>query len=155
MLLTLAGAVEGGSLFVACSSSVPPVSGIGSQGMLDSGGAPLADSGPPQPKPDGGNPVDFDATAGDGAGGPDATGGDSAADMVDSANQPIDVASLPDVRSLDAYAPCGFLTCQGCCESDGGCVPGLDSIACGGSGNTCLDCTLTSQTCNAATAACQ
>ena len=40
-------------------------------------------------------------------------------------------------------------SCNGCCDSTGNCVPGMDDTACGMGGGTCSDCTTVGGTCRA------
>jgi hypothetical protein len=145
-MVFLSGGVAGACVLIACSSP-PPVSSVGN-------GPPVATEA---------------SVAGEGGEGgettPDANGVDAGsgdAGIRDTGSTPeapyelVDVASLPDAQSLDATMPCDFLSgCSGCCEGDGACAIGTDPTACGTSGNACVDCTQSSQTCNAATLACQ
>ena len=149
-MVILSGGVAGACVLVACSGSPPPVSGIG--------------NGPP-----GATEASVASEGGEGGEGGETTADATAMDVAsaeagirDTGSAPeapyqlVDVASLPDAQSLDATMPCDFLSgCMGCCEGDGACVPGANPTACGTSGNACVDCTQSSQTCNASTFACQ
>jgi hypothetical protein len=42
---------------------------------------------------------------------------------------------------------CTFGECTGCCDFSNNCQNGLSSTACGNGGATCIDCTISSQTC--------
>lgn len=135
-----------------CSSDQPPV---------------VTTSGTPSNLPGDGGVVYFDATpfldtgkadttVSDSDTGQDAVVGHDSAEpdtsQVGDDSGRVDVASLPDVQSLDNYVPCGFLSCSpGCCNGANVCVSGADDDACGGSGNPCQNCLLTNQTCQSFT----
>jgi hypothetical protein len=132
----------------ACSSSEPPIVTTGDQNPGGKNDAAVVDTGG----------VIFDAAqyldGNDGANAQDAS--PDAIVVRDAAEEDsaptdtglVDVASLPDAASLDAYVGCAFLTCSpGCCNAAGQCVGGDSNTECGSSGNACQDCTSTSQTC--------
>jgi hypothetical protein len=48
-----------------------------------------------------------------------------------------------DSSTDDVFVPvggCGFATCTGCCDANGGCHEGHDTSACGGQGEQCKSC---------------
>jgi hypothetical protein len=56
---------------------------------------------------------------------------------------PEDVVAPEDVSTEDVFTPpggCGYTTCSGCCDSNGGCHQGSDTSACGGQGEQCSTC---------------
>jgi hypothetical protein len=152
--LVVAGILAGGCGLLACSAGANPPLATSEDGIVDGGnvdgtliGRGTADASSSQESGDAG-----DATGSAAADAREAAGETGVADAPYAL---IDVASLPDALGLDAFAPCDFLSCSpGCCQS-GVCVPGTDPAACGGSGNACVDCTKTSQTCNPGTTECQ
>jgi len=144
----------GGAILFACSSSPPVQSTVDGVTDASSTDAPKTDGAQQQSAPDG------DQSKGEDGRTEDATGSnmDASKETPDVGYSLVDVASLPDVAGLDAYSPCAFLTCSGgCCPSDGGaCVmPGTADTTCGSEANACVDCTLTSQTCNPQSWQCQ
>jgi hypothetical protein len=79
---------------------------------------------------------------------PEAATADSrASDAADASDAPTDTQPPPHDASdggaeaaPEAAAPCAS-TCPGCCEPDGGCAPGVTTLACGANGAACAVCT--------------
>jgi hypothetical protein len=51
-----------------------------------------------------------------------------------------DVSVPPEEDVSVPVGGCGFATCTGCCDANGGCHQGSDTSACGGQGEQCQSC---------------
>jgi hypothetical protein len=149
----LAAGATGGALVSACSSSSPPPVDTSPSGTDAGPGATDGRSGSQDaPRADALSVEDGGADTGTSL---DAANGQEDSGPADAPYGGIDVNTLPEAGTFDAFVPCGILNCStGCCASDGTCAPGTADNACGYAGNHCTDCTLQTQTCNAQTSSC-
>lgn len=128
--LRLTLALSLASLFVGCSESRPTPSGpTRPTTRSDAGTNPTeSDSG------DGGGAAAIDGGAAVDDGGTAADGGGAAADGGGAA---VDGGTAADGGGV---RPC-YVSCGGCCDANGQCLPGDSDASCGASGRSCRVCT--------------